>query len=414
MFFKFIIPSEITSDFSGTIDIILKPIQKGNGTVLLPITVDELVTKVTAKWIDKTDNTEKIQEMIPSDSTVIFQMCQNPESAENTEVIGGTYEVLFTFLNNDLITLYSCHETINVYDKFQTNIWISSKQVGESDNYHLKTQTNEAGQNETNFLVDKNLIISYAKEVNVSTLQEFQQVITFLTNLPSSPKINFTILLNSDITIPTSSESNLLINKSNLNLTIKSSEYGTKRILFANKDPTNTGTALDISSNTLNLQDVIIQGGYKPDDAGGLKFTGSNLNIKDCIFKFNYGSGLYITGTENAQIINCLIDNNETHKSNDGGAGLYINDSTVEIIDCVISNNRAKNSSGYYRVFFIDPVTGKQDSGKSTHSKDKVEATMIATSWLQNGVPAIRGNSRQFGNNALSCSTPLNLSKIVE
>lgn len=74
----------------------------------------------------------------------------------------------------------------------------------------------------------------------------------------------------------------------------------------------------------------------------------------------------------------------------------------------------AKNSSGYYRVFFIDPVTGKQDSGKSTHSKDKVEATMIATSWLQNGVPAIRGNSRQFGNNALSCSTPLNLSKIVE
>ena len=74
----------------------------------------------------------------------------------------------------------------------------------------------------------------------------------------------------------------------------------------------------------------------------------------------------------------------------------------------------AKNSSGYYRVFFIDPVTGKQDSGKSTHSKDKVEATMIATSWLQNGVPAVRGNSRQFGNNALSCSTPLNLSKIVE
>lgn len=74
----------------------------------------------------------------------------------------------------------------------------------------------------------------------------------------------------------------------------------------------------------------------------------------------------------------------------------------------------AINSSGYYRVFFIDPVTGKQDSGKSTHSKDKVEATMIATFWLQNGVPAVRGNSRQFGNNALSCSTPLNLSNIVE
>ena len=44
-----------------------------------------------------------------------------------------------------------------------------------------------------------------------------------------------------------------------------------------------------------------------------------------------------------------------------------------------------RNSSGYYRVYFIDPVTGIRDSGKSTHTKDKVEATMIATSWLQNG-----------------------------
>lgn len=46
-----------------------------------------------------------------------------------------------------------------------------------------------------------------------------------------------------------------------------------------------------------------------------------------------------------------------------------------------------RNSSGYYRVYFIDPVTGIRDSGKSTHTKDKVEATMIATSWLQNGAP---------------------------
>ena len=46
-----------------------------------------------------------------------------------------------------------------------------------------------------------------------------------------------------------------------------------------------------------------------------------------------------------------------------------------------------RNSSGYYRFYFIDPVTGIRDSGKSTHTKDKVEATMIATSWLQNGAP---------------------------
>lgn len=43
-----------------------------------------------------------------------------------------------------------------------------------------------------------------------------------------------------------------------------------------------------------------------------------------------------------------------------------------------------RNSFGYYRGYFIDPVTGIRDSGKSTHTKYKIEATMIATSWLQN------------------------------
>ena len=36
-----------------------------------------------------------------------------------------------------------------------------------------------------------------------------------------------------------------------------------------------------------------------------------------------------------------------------------------------------KNSSGYYRVYFVDPVTGTRGPGKSTHTKDKVEATLI-------------------------------------
>ena len=42
-----------------------------------------------------------------------------------------------------------------------------------------------------------------------------------------------------------------------------------------------------------------------------------------------------------------------------------------------------KNSSGYYRVYFVDPVTGTRGPGKSTHTKDKVEATLIAGQWLK-------------------------------
>ncbi len=58
----------------------------------------------------------------------------------------------------------------------------------------------------------------------------------------------------------------------------------------------------------------------------------------------------------------------------------------------------SKNSRGYYRVHFIDPVTGKQKSGKSTHVKNRDEALVIATYWLQNGVPEAQSNSRAFYN----------------
>ena len=71
-----------------------------------------------------------------------------------------------------------------------------------------------------------------------------------------------------------------------------------------------------------------------------------------------------------------------------------------------------RNSSGYYRVYFVDPVTGNRDSGKSTHTKDKVEATMIATSWLQNGQPDGRSNSRAFSNP--KSLIPVNYKHLVE
>lgn len=61
-----------------------------------------------------------------------------------------------------------------------------------------------------------------------------------------------------------------------------------------------------------------------------------------------------------------------------------------------------KNSSGFYRVYFIEPVTGLRDNGKSTHTKDKIEAAMIATDWLKNGAPSARGNSRAFNSSEAS------------
>ncbi|MCR5764570.1 MAG: tyrosine-type recombinase/integrase [Treponema sp.] len=56
----------------------------------------------------------------------------------------------------------------------------------------------------------------------------------------------------------------------------------------------------------------------------------------------------------------------------------------------------SKNSCGYYRVHFIDPVTGLQGVGKSTHTKDRDEAILIASEWLKEGVPVARSDSRAF------------------
>lgn len=38
-----------------------------------------------------------------------------------------------------------------------------------------------------------------------------------------------------------------------------------------------------------------------------------------------------------------------------------------------------KNSSGYYNAIFVDPTSGNRGIDKSTHSKDQIKATMIAT-----------------------------------
>ena len=71
-----------------------------------------------------------------------------------------------------------------------------------------------------------------------------------------------------------------------------------------------------------------------------------------------------------------------------------------------------KNSSGYYNAVFVDPISGKKGKDKSTHTKDKIQATIIATGWLEHGCPESRGNSRNF--TADKSEKRLNLNHIAE
>lgn len=72
-----------------------------------------------------------------------------------------------------------------------------------------------------------------------------------------------------------------------------------------------------------------------------------------------------------------------------------------------------KNEHGYYRACFVNQQTGAVTVAKSTHSKNKTEAMMIATEWYKNGVPKGTTNSRTPFIQNLAPSSGLNLSNLV-
>ena len=74
----------------------------------------------------------------------------------------------------------------------------------------------------------------------------------------------------------------------------------------------------------------------------------------------------------------------------------------------------AKNSSGYYKVCFVNTETGKVTNTKSTHSKNKFEANMIASSWVTKGAPEKRTSPSRAFNLQQSDSSCIDLNSVVQ
>ena len=72
-----------------------------------------------------------------------------------------------------------------------------------------------------------------------------------------------------------------------------------------------------------------------------------------------------------------------------------------------------KNQQGYYRAVFYNQQTGLFSSSKSTHSKDKTEAMLIAAEWYKNGSPDGYTNSRKSESDSDISTSGLNLNNIV-
>lgn len=72
-----------------------------------------------------------------------------------------------------------------------------------------------------------------------------------------------------------------------------------------------------------------------------------------------------------------------------------------------------KNAQGYYRAVFFNQQTGVCVKTKSTHTKDKMEAMLLAAEWYKNGTPDGYTNSRKKAEDDVSVSG-LNLDGIVK
>ena len=74
----------------------------------------------------------------------------------------------------------------------------------------------------------------------------------------------------------------------------------------------------------------------------------------------------------------------------------------------------AKNSSGYYKVCFVNTETGKVTNTKSTHTKNKFEANMIASSWVTKGAPEKRTSPSRAFNLQQADSSSIDLNSVAQ
>lgn len=74
----------------------------------------------------------------------------------------------------------------------------------------------------------------------------------------------------------------------------------------------------------------------------------------------------------------------------------------------------AKNSSGYYKVCFVNTETGKVTNTKSTHTKNKFEANMIASSWVTKGAPEKRTSPSRAFNMQQADSSSIDLNSVAQ
>lgn len=96
------------------------------------------------------------------------------------------------------------------------------------------------------------------------------------------------------------------------------------------------------TQGAVRLSGLTIVGGNAPEAGGGLAFFAGELELSDCVFRFNKaplhgGGGLYLAGGK-ASVSRCRFEANTGRQ----GAGVLVDeDATVQLEDCAILQNAA-------------------------------------------------------------------------
>lgn len=347
--------------------------ESGYGTVALYIKVSSTeIASINAKW--------DAYSWSSNESEVFFDMKTTDE-----KVPSGSYEVNFYFCNTEGRTLYSCYQTINVFNNMTTSVWVdpNAEFIKDSGTGSSIMEVDDAcishfGQKY--FYVDGT--IAAASEQNGTYFNPYrtvQQAVNVIQSVNDGGE--YTIYLLSDVSAGNGSsdeegfynsvfegDSYIAINPAkSLKLTLTTLD-GSNKTINANRSSENIGRVLYVSGSAdVTIKNVTITGGHLKKQSYALRGAG----IYTWGSTVRLGKGTIVSGNKIED--DCL------------GAGIYSYSSNFEMMDdCKITDNKCIGTGCCPGIYFIMTkeinIHGGKIFNNSSESKDGGGIALIGTS----------------------------------
>ncbi len=285
-----------SSDAASPITIRIAPVISANGTgkIELPIdsssysfTVEATKEPVSGAWASSTfDNTNGIY---------------------TNSIKSGVYTVLIIFSDSAGIEVFSCEQTLNVFDNLTTNAWAdggSPSSPINADNQFVLTQELISDYARTNFYVASTTNNPAGSDTNGngSSVAPFATVSRAISAIKAtSPGKPCIIRLMSDITENINIDNTLT---SSYATSLKIQGYRANRtITKGSGTPAQSSIICMNAQIPVTLQNLTVTGGNTGTASRGI-YNGANLTLTDCTITGNgtssdseYGGGVFNDGT---------------------------------------------------------------------------------------------------------------------